>query len=110
VKLLFDQNLSYRLCAGLADVIAQSAQVRQLGLDQADDRVIWEYARREGFAIVTLDVDFADLAALRGAPPKVIWLRCGNQPTTVVERLIRDHAPAIARFLEDDEAACLELY
>jgi predicted nuclease of predicted toxin-antitoxin system len=110
VKLLFDQNLSHRLCARLADVTAQSAQVRDLGLDQADDRMIWDYARREGYAIVTLDADFADLAALRGAPPKVIWLRCGNQPTALVEHLIRDHAPAIARFLQDDEAACLELY
>jgi predicted nuclease of predicted toxin-antitoxin system len=102
--------LSHRLCARLTDVTQEAAQVRSLGLDQADDRTIWEFARREGFAIVTLDVDFADLAALRGAPPKVIWLRCGNQPTAIVEQLIRRHASAIADFLDDDEAACLELY
>ncbi|MDX2198205.1 MAG: DUF5615 family PIN-like protein [Phycisphaerae bacterium] len=110
MKLLFDQNLSHRLCARLADLLLDSAQVGQLGLDRADDRVIWALAKREGFTIVTLDADFSDLAALLGAPPKVIWLRCGNQPTAVVEHLIRDHARAIDAFLKDHEAACLEIY
>jgi len=40
----------------------------------------------------------------------VIWLRCGNQPTPVVEQLIQDHARAIATLMDDDEAACLEMY
>jgi predicted nuclease of predicted toxin-antitoxin system len=110
VKPLFDQNLSHRLCRLLADVFPDAAQVRALGLDQASDEEIWEHAAREGFAIVTLDADFADMATLRGAPPKVIWLRCGNQPTAVVELLLRDRAALIAHFMDDAEAACLELY
>jgi len=110
VKLLFDQNLSHRLCRLLADVFPQSAQVSTAGLDRADDNAIWEFARREGLAIVSLDSDFADIAAMRGAPPKIIWLRCGNRPTEFVERLIRERAEPIARFGEDAAAACLELY
>jgi predicted nuclease of predicted toxin-antitoxin system len=110
VTLLFDQNLSHRLCSALADVFAGASQVKLAGLDQASDDAVWQLAQREGFAIVTLDADFADLATLRGAPPKVIWLRCGNQPTRVVERLLRDHASLIASFLESDDAACLEIY
>jgi predicted nuclease of predicted toxin-antitoxin system len=58
---------------------------------------------------VSLDADFAELAALQGAPPKVIWLRCGNQPTEAIADLLRQHADAIAAF-EKDEAACLEIY
>jgi predicted nuclease of predicted toxin-antitoxin system len=110
VKLLFDQNLSYRLCRALSDLFPQSEQVKRAGLEQASDDEIWQYARRQAFGIVTLDADFAEIAALRGAPPKIIWLRCGNQPTTIIERLLRDHAPLIASFEENDEAACLELY
>lgn len=110
MKLLFDQNLSHRLCRLLADVFPHSAQVKQAGLDQASDDAIWDHARREGFAIVTLDADFADIAALRGPLPKVIWLRCGNQPTAAVERLMRDHSALIVTFLESDDAACLEIY
>ena len=68
------------------------------------------FAARENFTIVTLDSDFADIAALRGAPPKVIWLRCGNQPTAYVARLLHDRAALIAEFIENRDAACLELY
>ena len=55
------------------------------------------------------DSDFAEMASLRGPPPKVIWLRSGNQPTMVVEKLLRHHADLIAIF-ERDAAACLEIY
>jgi predicted nuclease of predicted toxin-antitoxin system len=110
VKLLFDQNLSHRLCRSLADLFPQSEQVKLLRLDRESDVTIWQHARSEGFTIVTLDGDFADIAALRGAPPKVIWLRCGNQPRDFVERLLRDHATTIAEFVANDSAACLELY
>jgi predicted nuclease of predicted toxin-antitoxin system len=78
--------------------------------ERASDDEIWKFARREDFVIVTLDADFADIAALRGSPPKIIWLRCGNQPTAVIERLLRDHAALIASFVESADAACLELY
>jgi predicted nuclease of predicted toxin-antitoxin system len=110
VKLLFDQNLSHRLCRVLADIFPGSEQVRRAGLDRASDEIIREFARENGFTIVTLDADFSDIAALRGAPPKVIWLRCGNQPTSFVETVLRDHISLIAAFDKDAEASCLELY
>ena len=94
----------------LADVFPEAEQARHAGLERASDDAIWEYARRERFTIVTLDADFSDIAALRGSPPKVVWLRCGNQPTAVVERLIRGHAALIANFAESDDTDCLELY
>jgi predicted nuclease of predicted toxin-antitoxin system len=100
-RLLFDQNLSHRLCRLLADIFPDSAPLKRLGLDRAGDDEIWKFALREGFTVVTLDADFPDMAALRGVPPKVVWLRCGNQPTAVVERIIRVHAELIGLFLED---------
>jgi len=39
----------------------------------------------------------------------VIWLRCGNQATSMVARLLREHHETIAAF-ERDRAACLEIY
>ena len=80
MKLLFDQNLSFRLCRQLADLYPGSSQTRLLGLAEADDRAIWRYAGSNGFVLVSLDADFAELAGLLGPPPKVIWLRSGNQP------------------------------
>jgi len=78
MKLLFDQNLSFKLPQRLKEIFTNSAQVRVLGLDKADDRIIWNYARNSGYVIVTLDSDFANMSALYGFPPKVIWLHCGN--------------------------------
>ena len=66
--------------------------------------------RKNGFTLVSLDADFAELATLTGPPPKVIWLRRGNQPTAAIEKLLRDHAETIAAFERDESAACLELY
>lgn len=109
MKLLFDQNLSFKLCPALADLFPGSSQVRLLGLAQADDRILWEHAKTNAFVLVTQDSDFADMAALYGPPPKVIWLRCGNQPSQIIAQLLRDHAQAIAAFDQDPTATCLEI-
>jgi predicted nuclease of predicted toxin-antitoxin system len=110
MKLLFDQNLSDKLCDRLADLFPNSSQVRRAGLDAAHDRAVWEFAKANAFAIVSLDSDFADMAALYGPPPKVIWLRCGNQTSESIEKLFRDHAEAAITFEQDAGAACWELY
>src|SRR5437870_12595024 len=109
MKLLFDQNLSFKLCQQLADLFPGSSQTRLLGLAEADDRTIWQYAGSNGFVLVSLDADFAEMASLLGPPPKVIWLRSGNQPTLEVEVLLRNCAELIAAF-ERDGTACLEIY
>jgi predicted nuclease of predicted toxin-antitoxin system len=110
MKLLFDQNLSFKLAGQLADLFPGSSQVRLLGLDCAVDSAIWQFAKANGFIIVTQDADFADMAALYGPPPKIIWLRCGNQPSVFVEKLLRNHAPTLAVFDVDADAACWEIY
>jgi predicted nuclease of predicted toxin-antitoxin system len=110
MKLLFDQNLSFKLCKLLADVFPDSSQVRLLGLDLADDRAIWDHAKSSGFTLVTQDSDFADMATLYGPPPKVILLRCGNQPTAVISQLLRNHADALLQFEQDASASCWEIY
>ncbi|MEI6394010.1 MAG: DUF5615 family PIN-like protein [Verrucomicrobiota bacterium] len=109
MKLLFDQNLSFKLCQALADIFPDSNQVLLLGLAEADDRVLWQHAKANAFVLVTQDSDFADMAVLYGAPPKVIWLRCGNQPTQTVEKLLRDLAQSITAFEQDTTATCLEI-
>ncbi|MEX0775763.1 MAG: DUF5615 family PIN-like protein [Phycisphaeraceae bacterium] len=109
MKLLFDQNLSFRLCRQLADLFPNSDQARLMGMAEADDRVLWQRAKADGFALVMQDVDFADMVGLYGPPPKVIWLRCGNRPTSFIEGLLRRHVDAITAFEQDDTAACLEI-
>lgn len=78
MKLLFDENVSHRLPESLANEFPDSAHVRTAGLRGADDRQIWDYARDQGFAIVSKDTDFRERSYVDGAPPKVVWLDVGN--------------------------------
>jgi predicted nuclease of predicted toxin-antitoxin system len=89
MKLLFDQNVSPKLVALLADLFPGSAHADPLGLATADDDVLWNYASTNGFTIISKDEDFNLLSVARGAPPKVIWLQLGNCTTAVVETALR---------------------
>ncbi len=110
MKLLFDQNLSPRLVRRLADLFPDSQHVHALGLDRTPDDLIWEYALREGYLIVTKDVDFSDRSVLRGFPPKVIWLRRGNCTTGQIEEILRGHYREIKSLDEDSQTGVLSLF
>jgi predicted nuclease of predicted toxin-antitoxin system len=58
MKLLFDQNLSYRLVPALESMYPGSVHIREVGLAMADDETVWNYARQHEFAIVSKDMDF----------------------------------------------------
>src|SRR6266849_11136406 len=63
MKLLFDENLSRRLVELVHDLFPGSLHITQAGLSSgALDREIWNYARRNGFAIITADTDFVTMA------------------------------------------------
>ena len=109
MKLLFDQNLSFRLVDMLQDLFPESTHVRAVGLESADDRAVWEYAARQGLAIVSKDSDFQQRSMVFGHPPKVIWVRLGNCTTQDVADLLRRECPEIEAFLADDQAAFLAL-
>ena len=109
MKLLFDENLSRRLVARLADLFPESSHVVLEGLLQNPDIVVWEYAKAQEFAIVTADADFYELSTMFGPPPKVIWLRGCDYPTDVAEGLIRDQAIRIAEFLQNEDQGVLVL-
>ena len=109
MNLLFDENLSFKLRRRLNDLFPDSSQVRLIRLERTDDRLIWDFAKASGFVLVTFDADFVEMTGLIGPPPKVICLRCGNQPTAEIEALLRRHADVILDF-ERDSSACLEIY
>ena len=78
MKLLFDQNLSPRLPRLLADIYAESAHVRAVGLRDASDVEIWEYAKVEGYAIVSKDSDFQQRSLLQGWAAQIHLVACGQ--------------------------------
>ncbi|MDM3854846.1 MAG: hypothetical protein PT120_08060 [Aphanizomenon gracile PMC649.10] len=47
---------------------------------------------------------------IQQALPKVIWLRCINAPTQIVESLLRSGVEAIQKLLDNPNLDCLGLY
>lgn len=107
MKLLFDENLSPRLASNLADLFPDSAHVHTCDLGAAGDEQIWEFAKQNGFTIVSKDSDFCDRSGLYGSPPKLIWLRAVNCPTAEIEALLRESATAILAFADSGDASLI---
>ena len=109
MKLLLDENLSPRLVDLLADLYPGSAHVHECGLGSSSDAAIWEYAKTNGFIIVSKDSDFEEQSVLFGSPPKIIWLRTSNCTSAYIENLLRAAFPAVTQLIESDEETCLVL-
>lgn len=109
MKLLFDEHLSRKLVIRLADICPSASHIVFHGLEHADDIAIWSFAASQGNTIVTKDADFNDIAALRGAPSRIIWLHIGNCTTATVEKILRDNAAAITQFANDAHGSVLKL-
>lgn len=110
MKLLFDQNLSHRLLTEIGDIFPDSLHVRMLGLAEADDLQIWNYAKSHNLVIVTQDSDYADWNKLRGAPPKIVWLRCGNTSVDQMHLKIRNSADRIQALESELDIEVVEIW
>lgn len=112
MKLLFDQNISFRIVRQLAKTFPNSAQVRELGLEDSTDYEIWMFAKQHDYTIVTFDADFSDIANIQGFPPKIVWLRTGNMTTTAIIEILKKYCDMIQVFVDTEEykeIACLEI-
>ncbi len=109
MKLLFDQNISHRSLNCIQDILPESKQVRELGLENSSDKKIWEFAKENNYIIVTFDADFYDFSLVWGHPPKIIWIRTHNQTTKNIEKLLRNYLSTLQDFLKDNQLACLEI-
>jgi len=110
LKLLLDHHLSHKLITKLADIFPGSTQTRLLGFTRMRDLELWFYARTHGFIFVSKDKDLVDIAILRGAPPKVVWLKMGNCTVSVVEKALRRNQQAIEELAADPNRIILEVF
>jgi predicted nuclease of predicted toxin-antitoxin system len=78
VKFLIDNQLPAALARALEANGMEAKHVLDLGLDEANDRAIWAYAKSHGFTVVSKDEDFLHLATLDSDGPTLIWVRLGN--------------------------------
>ncbi|MDZ4757617.1 MAG: DUF5615 family PIN-like protein [Bacteroidota bacterium] len=99
MKLLFDQNISFRVLSQIESQYPIAKQVRMLGLYNLKDKEIWEYAKKHRYIIVTFDGDFYELSNYYGHPPKIIWLRMGNMSTEKIAELLIYRFSLIEEFI-----------
>jgi predicted nuclease of predicted toxin-antitoxin system len=112
MKLLFDQNISYRIVSLVSNKYPEAKHINQVGLEDATDNSIWNFAKEYDYTIVTFDSDYYDLSIIRGCPPKIIWLRIGNTSTKMVAKVLIDDFALIKAFHKDpsyQDLACLEI-
>ena len=76
---------------------------------ETDDGILWEWAKEHGFTIVSKDTDFYQRAIVFGHPPKFIWLRVGNCPTSLIANLLRSRYEIIRQFVESETESLLVL-
>lgn len=109
MKLLLDENLSDKIIYRIVDLYPDSQHVKTLGLINTDDAIIWEYAKANGFAIVSKDSDFYQRSLLYGHPPQFIYLRIGNSPTSKIVQILRDNFDTIVQFEDRESESILVL-
>jgi predicted nuclease of predicted toxin-antitoxin system len=110
VKLLFDHHLSPSLIDRLEDLFPGSEHVWNVSLHSVPDEVVWQYARKHDFTVVSKDADFADISMQLGFPPKLIWLQIENWSTDQIEGLIRSAVLRIHELPSQSDRGILVLF
>ena len=109
MNLLFDQNISFRILKKLDKIFENSKHISELGLHNAPDIEIWNFARKNDYTIVTFDSDFIDISNLQGHPPKIIWLNLGNTSTHYIADRLVEEKEIIISFIMSEDSAFLEI-
>ena len=109
MKLLLDENLSDRIIPRILDLFPDSIHVKAVGFMRTDDGSISEWAKQRGFTVVSKDTDFYQRSIIFGHPPKFIWLRVGNGPTSLITNLLRSRCELIREFIQSETESLLIL-
>jgi predicted nuclease of predicted toxin-antitoxin system len=111
VKLLLDENLSWRIKKTLSPFFEEIVHASDLKITQpANDISIWNYAKKNSFTIISKDDDFEKIVLLRKAPPKSIYLKTYNLNTKKLAKLITDSKDKIIEFENSKENDIFEIY
>ena len=78
MRFVVDNQLPPRLSKFLEEAGHDSVHVAMVGMDTADDRALWAWARREDRVVVSKDEDLLFLANRPGDTGRLIWVRLGN--------------------------------
>jgi predicted nuclease of predicted toxin-antitoxin system len=99
-----DAQLSPAIAAWISvNFSVPAVALRDLGLRDATDRAIFFAARSASAILLTKDSDFLRLLDELGAPPKVIWLTCGNTSNARLRQILTDTLPQALLLLQTEQ-------
>lgn len=111
MKLLLDENLSWRMIKMLESISEEIIHVSNLKITQpGDDISIWNYAKKNGFTIISKDDDFEKIVLMRKAPPKLIYLKTYNLDTKKLVDLMIENKDKIIEFVNSNDNDIFEIY
>ncbi len=99
-----DAQLSPALAAWLTTEFGIDAfSVRYLKMVRAKDHEIFAAAQDANVVVLTKDSDFVVLQERLGAPPSILWVRCGNTSNPHLKQVLRRTLPTALQLLESGE-------
>ena len=101
MKLLFDMNLS----PGLVDLMGncgwESIHWSSVGDPKATDRTIMEWGLKNGYCVITNDLDFGDILAVTDAQgPSVVQFRTQDLSPAHIKPILLTVLKQFKRYLE----------
>jgi len=78
MRFIIDAQLPPALATLLKDHGYEADHVASVGLRDADDAAIWDFALRHDAIVVTKDEDFPHRQKQARIGPLIVWLRVGN--------------------------------
>ena len=111
MKLLTDENISWRLVAKLKTYYDEVLHISFSGLPKPiKDMQIWNFAKEHDYIIVTNDSDFINLMSIFGFPPKVVLLLTGNQSSQYLYNLLIDKQAEIQTLSTTNDYGIIEIF
>ncbi len=103
MNFLVDAQLPPTLAQWISSQDHQAIHVFDLGLQRADDPVIWERARNDRSVIISKDEDFVDRWLVSDTPIPLVWIRKGNCSNQVLMAWLEPLWPETLARLERGE-------
>ena len=97
---LVDNQLPQALARFLVARGHEAEHVFDLGMDEAGDAAIWDYAGKNNLGIVPKDEDFISLSRQTGAKNQVTWVRLGNCRTSALLAAFEAALPKLIQALQ----------
>ncbi len=82
----------------------EAIALRDLGLRDSEDEVIFTAARDAGAVVLSKDRDFVDLLNRLGPPPQVVWITSGNTSNVRMREILTSALPQALELIRGGES------